>query len=233
HHEKIPDESDVVQPLLQAREVVRYTFLNIDVNKGRAGAWKLPNLSNHFRTNRDPDLRGYFSDDFRGAPLVYRTTKTVEVTDADGLDTFVAQLGDQAADESFIQRLQHRAIRGHPFRNVEPKVARHQRLWEFEIEIVKLVAMLPADLDGVAKSGRGKQRRRRPFALDQRVRNQRCPVNQGAALPCFYRAVLQRGSERIFNSYTGVARRRQSLADDSRAVFTDQQQVGKRNADIN
>src|SRR5438552_17468545 len=93
--------------------------------------------------------------------------------------------------------------------------------------------MLPADLDGVAKSGRGKQRRRRPFALDQRVRNQRWPVNQGAALPCFYRAVLQRGSERIFNSDTGVARRRQSLADDGRAVFTDQQQVGKRTADIN
>jgi len=48
-------------------------------------------------------------------------------------------------------------------------MARHQRLGQVEIEIVKLVAVLAADLHRVAKTRRGEEGRRRAFALDQRV----------------------------------------------------------------
>ena len=76
----------------------------------------------------------------------------------------------------------HAAVGGHALGHVEAQMARHQRFGQIEIEIVKLVAVFPADLDGVAKARGGKQRRRRAFALDQRVGHQRRAMDQRTAL---------------------------------------------------
>ena len=80
-----------------------------------------------------------------------RIAKTVEIADADGFDPLVAKLANQAADEIFVERREHAAIGGHPLRHIEAQVARHQRFRQIEIQIIKFVAMLAADLHGVAK----------------------------------------------------------------------------------
>ena len=85
-------------------------------------------------------------------------------------------------DKYFVQRLQHAAVGGHTLRHVEAQVARHQRFRQVEIQIIELVAVFAADLDGVAKTRRREQRRRRALALDQRVGHQRRAVDQRAAL---------------------------------------------------
>ncbi len=53
-------------------------------------------------------------------------------------------------------------------------------LGKIEIQIVEFVAVLAADLDGIAKARCREQRRRRAFAFDQRIGHQRRAVNQRA-----------------------------------------------------
>src|SRR5258705_480141 len=103
---------------------------------------------------------------------------TTRVSNRDRFDTLVVQFADEFFDEHFLERLQDAPVGGDAFGHVEAQMARHQRFGQVEIEIIEFVAMLAADLDGIAKSARGKQRSGRAFALDQSVGHQRRAVNQ-------------------------------------------------------
>ena len=172
---KLPAKPILSNLRLQLREIIRHPFLNVDVGQRRAGPLELADLGHHFRTERHAHLGRYFGDDLRRALLMRGIAKTVEVANADGFDAFVAQLADQAPDKRFVQdcsTLPSAAMRS----------GTSKRRWRgtrgfgsSRLQIVEFVAVLAADLDGVAKTRRRKQRRRRALALDQRVGHQVVP----------------------------------------------------------
>src|SRR5258706_2111044 len=92
--------------------------------------------------------------------------------------------------------------------------------------------MFQADLDGIAKSARGKQRRGRAFALDQSVGHQRRAVNQRAARVLVDSPAIQGRAQRILHRQARIARCGQGLADNSIAILADQTHVGKGAADV-
>ena len=153
HDEKAAAKTDLVQARLQLGEIIRHPLLDVNVRQRRAGALKLANLGDHFGAQRHANLRRDLGDDFRGALFMSRIAKTIEIANADRLDALVAQLADELAHKRFVQLLQDAAVGGHALGHVEAQMARHQRFGQIEIEIVKLVAVLAADLDGVAKPG--------------------------------------------------------------------------------
>ncbi len=151
HDKKTAVEADLVQALLQLGQIIRHALLHVNVRQRRAGALELANLGDHFGAQRNADLGRDFGDDFRRALFVGRIAKTIEIANADGFDALVAQLRDEPADKSFVQRFQHAAVGGHALGHIETQMARHQRFGQIEIEIVELVAVLAADFNGVAK----------------------------------------------------------------------------------
>ena len=232
HDEETADKTDLVQTRLQLVQVIRDPLLNINVRQRRAGTLELADLRDHFRAERYANLRRDCGDDLRRASFVRRIAKTVEIADADRLDPLVTKLANQAADKIFVERREHAAIGSHPLRHIEAQVARHQRFRQIEIQIIQFVAMLAADLHGVAKARRGEERRQRTLALDQRVGHQGRAVNKRAALTGFYRAVFQRRPERILDGQTRIARSSKRLADHCCTVVADQQHVGEGSTNI-
>src|SRR4029434_10590416 len=92
--------------------------------------------------------------------------------------------------------------------------------------------MLPGNLDRIAKTRCREQCRQCALAFDQCVGDQGRSVDQRTALAGFDRTVIQGWTQRVLHSQTWIPWSGESLANHSAAVFTDQEHVGKRPADI-
>src|SRR5689334_5844400 len=111
-------------------------------------------------------------------------------------------------------------------------MARHQRLGKIEVQIIKFVTVLPADLHRIAKPRGREQCRWRAFALDQRIGDQSRAMDQRAPLR-FDRTVLQNRPKGVFHSEARIARRRQRFPNHSDAILAHPQHVSEGSADIN
>ena len=155
HDEEAAAKTDLVQARLQLGKIIRHPLLDVNIRQRRAGALELANLGDHLGAERYANLRRDFRDDFRRALFVGWIAKTIEIANADRLDALVAQRGDKLAHKRFVQLLQNTAVGRHALGHVEAQMARHQRFGQIQIEIVKLVAVFPANFDGVAKASGG------------------------------------------------------------------------------
>ena len=77
-----------------------------------------------------------------------------------------------------VERLQHLALEAHPLPHLENPLAGDQRVRLQHVQVVGLVALLPAEDEHVAEAARGNQRRLRPAPLDDRVGRDRRRVEK-------------------------------------------------------
>ncbi len=101
----------------------------------------------------------------------------MQKADRDGLNPRAAQAGPQARDLSGRRRLSDGAVEVRPLVHAETQGARDNGRSQPRREIVKLGAILAADVDHVLETRRGDQRGPRAFALEQRVGGDRRSVN--------------------------------------------------------
>ena len=195
HHEETADETDLVQTALAIGP--SNPRLAPERKRWPTSCWYAGIRGSPATTSELSETRicgATRGDDLRRAPLVRRIAKTVEIADADRLDPLVAKLATSRRTQSSSSAASTLPSAADPLGHIEAQVARHQRFRQIEIQIIEFVAMLAADLDGVAKTRRGEERRHRALALDQRVGHQGRAMNKRAALTGFYRAVFQRRS---------------------------------------
>ena len=78
--------------------------------------------------------------------------KAIQVAYGNRPDPLVSQFSDKAADEIFVQRLQHFAIGHDPLRHVKAQVAWDKGSGQFQVQVVQLIAVLPANLQRIAET---------------------------------------------------------------------------------
>ena len=159
--------------------------------------------------------------------------EAVEIAHRHRPHPLVPKLRHEAAHEVLVQRGQHGAVGGHALGHVEAEVARHQGLGELKIEVVELVAVLAADLQGVPEPFGGKQRGEGALALDQGVGDQRGAVYHRAWLRPVDDPCLQALAHGGFHRHARVSVGGQGLADEGRAVIRHQEQIREGSADVN
>ena len=76
-----------------------------------------------------------------------------------------------------VRRMKNGAVGENPLVHFEAQLARDQRPWLLQEQIVHVVTVLPGNIEHVAKTLRRHQRRAGAAPLDDRVRDQRRPVN--------------------------------------------------------
>ena len=89
------------------------------------------------------------------------------------------QLLDDIEHFHTVERDQHATGLIEAFVDFSTQGTWHQRRRVFEEDIIDVVALLPADFQGIAKPLRGDQAGLRPFALDDGVGNQCSAVDGG------------------------------------------------------
>ena len=78
--------------------------------------------------------------------------EAVKEADRDGLDAGVAQRAHRRAQRRFVERDLDAAVVAHALRHFQAQVARHQHRRLVGLQVVQVGALLPADLQQVAKA---------------------------------------------------------------------------------
>ena len=233
HHEEAAAETQAVQPLLKFLQIGRHALLHVDVGGGGAGALELADLGHHVGAHRHPDVRRHLGDELLRAALVGGVAEAVEIAHRHRPHVLVPKLGHETAHEVLVQRCKNAAVGGDALGHIETEVARHQGLGELEIQIVELVAVLAADLQGVPEPFGGEQRGEGPLALDQGIGDQRGAVHHGARLATVHDAGLQPLAHGGFHRHARIAVGGEGLADEGGAVIRHQQQIREGSAYVN
>ena len=101
----------------------------------------------------------------------------VQQADRNCLDVGGSDLGGDSPDVSCVQRRQHSAAGVEPLVDAEAQVPRDERPWLHEAEVVQRRTRPSRNLEDVAESLGRDERRPRRLAFDDRVRGDRCRVN--------------------------------------------------------
>jgi len=132
-----------------------------------------------------------------------------------------------------VERLQHVALEAHPLPDLEDPLAGNQRVRLQHVQVVGLVALLPAEDEHVAEAARGNQRRLRPAPLDDRVGRDRRRVEK---LPYAVRArsrLFEQRRQAVPDRFGGVGGRGRNLVDRNAArLLVAKHEVGKGAAHI-
>ena len=142
-----------------------------------------------------------------------------------------AQLGRDLAHRLLVERQQHGAVGRDALGHAEAQVARHQRIGPLHVDVVLLEAVLPGDLQRIAKARRRHQRRARALALDQGVGGERRAMHDQPDLGRRALGLGQHGAHALDHAAFGRIGRGQHF-DGMGLVVHLEDDVGERSADI-
>jgi hypothetical protein len=225
-------EAEAREARLEIGEVALDDALHVDVRDGRRGALELADLGHDLARDRDAHVGRDGAHDLGRALLVQRVGEAVQERDRDRLDAGLGELEGKALDVQEVDLLLDRPVGERPLGDVEAQVTGHERCRQVDVEVVDLVAALARDLDRVAMPGGREQRRRRPLALDDRVRHERRPVHDALDLRDRDAVRLERLLQDRLDRARGLVRRRQRLADGDEAARADDAEVRERPPDV-
>ena len=135
------------------------------------------------------------------------------------------------AHRALVERPPHGAVHVHALRHREAQLARHQRLRLDDVDVVLVEAALVGDLDDVAETVGGDQRRARALALDDGVGGERGAVHQHADVGEGEARGGQHAARALDDGHLRRPRRGQHLGDEA-ALPGQQHDVGEGAADI-
>jgi hypothetical protein len=101
----------------------------------------------------------------------------MQETDGEALDPLALQELNLLTQRGLIEWHQHLAGIVQPFRHRDAPAAAHQRLRQFDVQVVLVVAGLIGQGEDVAEALRRDQRRLRALALNDRIRRERGAVD--------------------------------------------------------
>ena len=108
----------------------------------------------------------------------------MQKADGDGLHSRPAQASFQARYFRGRRRLRDGSVEISPLPHSEAHRPRNDRRAQFGRKVVKLGAILPADVDHIFKASRGYKSGSRSFALEQSIGGDSGPVDHLGALAC-------------------------------------------------
>lgn len=139
----------------------------------------------------------------------------------------------QGLDLGVVQQARrHGAVGEGALGEPEGQVLGHQRLGEFDLRIVHIVAVLVADHEHIAEALGDDQRGRRSLALDQRIGDHRGGVHDDAVHVAGLDAGLRQNRMHAAEAAQQVVMGGQRLVDGERAVGLPQHDIGEGAADI-
>ena len=231
HEQHRAGEAPRFQPGAQTPEVARHQRLHVGVRGGGAEPLVLADLGADFARQGDCDLRQRGGDDLARLSLVGGIGVAVKETDADAFDPELRQYAGRPRRRRLVQGFQHPSVYVDPLRHHKPTLARHERGWLLDHDVVLVVTALVADVEHVAEAFGGDEGGEGALALDDRVGRERGAMDEqpdGARRHARAREhVVDAGQHRIIRS----ARGREYLGGGEGAIVL-QHHVGERPAHV-
>ena len=168
------------QLVFQPRHIAVHQRLHVGIGAGRDAALILPQFSDHFGGDGNRKSGRHACHDRRRCPFMRGVAVGVQEADRRCLYPGIAQGFGRGFHLRRVQRRHDAPVAVHPFADLQPIPARHQRLWILQKQVVNVVALLGAHLQQVTKAARRDQAERRSVALDDRVGHQRGAVQDFA-----------------------------------------------------
>src|SRR5439155_1901767 len=138
----------------QAGQIARDPGLDVGVGAGGAGPLVLADLRGDLGRDADGDLRAFALEDSLRQTLVLRVAVGVHEADGDRLDAVGRQLRGYRAQLGLVERQGDLPLGVDPLADLAPQRPAHERARRLELQIVEVVADLPAHLERVAKAAR-------------------------------------------------------------------------------
>jgi len=167
-----------VHSTLETIEVLRHQGLDVGIGGSRGHPLVFAHLARNAGTGGYRQIGDALSDGFGDFSLMRIVHVGVQEADRHCVD---AKPGDLLRDPChlvFVQRRSDRAIGIDALAQFDTVMVRHERLRNFEIEIVQFVADLACDRQHVARALRYDESGARAFSLDEGVGNERRPVHE-------------------------------------------------------
>ena len=222
-----------VQPIPQAAQVFLRDALHIDVGQYGRAAHVLADLGHEFAGQRDREIRQRLAQDAGDAALVRVVGIGVDERNTDGLDLFAFEAPGKLPDVIVLQRRANRPVGEHAFVELEAQPPGRKGAWAPHAQVVDVVAMLPTDLDRVAKAPGRDEGGPGPLALDQGIDEERRAVHDAGDPGPIRPEPGQHSVHACDHGVVGLARGGQNLLEfERRPVRTHDHQVGERAADV-
>ena len=151
--------------------------LDVGVGHRGRGALVLADLRGDLVGGRHRGLRMPAGDQGGGPGLVAGVRVGVQEHDRDRRDAGVDQPLRPRRDLADVELAGHRAVGAEALGDLQPQVARHQRLRPGDVEVVQLELALATDLERVGEAGGGDETGDGAAALDERVGEERRGVH--------------------------------------------------------
>ena len=185
------------------------------------------------RRQRHLDVRDRRAQRLGDLLLVCAVGIGVEQAHGNGLDAAFGDRRDGAADARRVERDEHAAVVRAALAHDEPVLAPRERLGPGDVQVVDRAAVLPPDLQHVAKPFGGDERDARQLEMhlpEQRVRRNGAGVRDERDLAG--RNFVQQRPQRIEQTLFRRARRRRHLVPHKPPVVGQRNEVGERPADV-
>ena len=223
----------VAQRRLQAADITRHRRPRIAVRRRGRGALVLAHLRVNLARQADRKVGIGAGNPLARGNFVHRIFISVQKTDRQRLDAVCDQRLDFSPQLRQIQRVDDVAIAVDAFRNVVAALARHQGLGKAQEQVVDVVALLAAYLQGIAKPGRGQQADTGAAALDDGVGDQGGAVHHLRQVRHGHAIALEDLSQPSQRAARRVVRGGQALVQVNAASrFVDQDEICERAANI-
>ena len=203
------------------------------VEHGRRKALVLAVLRIDLRRQRHLDVRDRGAQRVGDGAFVRAVDVRVQQPDGDRGDAALADRRDGRVDGRGVERHDDAAVVRAPLAHDEPVLAPRQRLGPRDVEVVDRAAVLPPDLEHVAKPFGRDERDARQLEMhlpEQRVRRDGAGVRDERDL--VRSDFLQQRAQRVEQAFLGRARRRRHLVPNQPPVIGKRDEIGKRPADV-
>ena len=218
---------------LEGGHVAGHHRLQVGVQHRGQEALILAELGLHLRGDGDRQVGQGVAQRLLDAPLVVRIDEGEQEADGTGLGPAGDDRAGQPVDLCIRHLQPYRAVRQHPFRHLEPVLARHQGGRIVLLEVEHVGTDLPADLQEVAEALGGDQQDLAAAALDQGVRGDRAAVRETRDLPEVDALTLGHGLEALQDRAGGIVRCRRGLVHrEGTACIVEGVEIGEGAADI-
>ena len=170
HDRKVPAEAGRRQPILEAAEIAVDDGLDVGGEGGGRAALVLPEHPCDVRGARHIDLGQAVLDEGGQRRLVRRVGVGVQEADGDGLIAAARDYGDEVVRHlAFRERREHRAVREHPFGDLEAVAAGDDRARLLVAQIEDSSPVVALEEGDVAEAPRGHEGDLGPLALEDRI----------------------------------------------------------------
>ena len=228
HHEKLVAQPRAAQVLREAAEIARHDRLHVAVERRRAAAFEFAHLAQYVAAQGHEPVGPDLPRNFAAALLMRRVGVGMDEMDHQCLGAALAQAMHFPPHRRLVERRQDPAGGIDALGHLGPQIARDQRL-EAPGHAVGIGASAAAQLEHVAKAGRGNQPAARSLAFEHGIGGDRGAVNQRG-----YRGEIgfERGQPGDEADRLVLGGRRHLGDAEHAALRIERQQIGERAADI-